>query len=249
MGPTHLLPAAHIRVDAFLAQYGALAGWAVVGLGLFYIFYGVRGYPYLTPLSRSLVHVALNVLVCGLALYLLFGFVQSSSASLADLGFFAAHVIVVGMLSALVSGTLVAFARQLPPPAEPGRARWGYWGRRFVWGLLAGLIAGPLVGTMVELALAGTPSLGFAAPGRGLLVLGDVFGIVAGWFVVAPLTGLLNMLRVHLDEQVARIPATSMASAGMLLAMCGVVMTGIAPFSPATVHAVAHAIVLPLAGR
>lgn len=249
MEPAHMLPAAHIRVDALFAQYGSLVGWAVVGLGLFYAMYGVRQYPYLRPLSRSLLHVALNVLVCGVILYLLFGFVRSSSASLADLGFLAAHVIVIGMLTALVSGLLVAFARQAPPPEELGYARWRYWARRFLWGLLAGLIAGPVVGTLAELVLAGTPSLGFAAPGRGALILGDVFGIIAGWFVVAPLTGLLNVLRVRLDEQVARLPANSITSAGTLLALCGIVLTGFAPFSPETVHAVAHTIVLPLAGR
>lgn len=249
MGPARVLPAAHIRVDAFFAQYGSLVGWAIVGLGVFYAFYGVRQYPYLRSVSRSLLHVALNVLVCGLVLYLLFGFVQSTTSSAADLGFLAAHIIVVGMLTALVSGALVAFARQSPEPQESGPAQWHYWAQRFLWGLLAGLIAGPVVGTLAELMLAGTPSLGFPAPGRGVLILGDIFGIVAGWFVVAPLTGLLNVLRVRLDEQVARLPANSIASAGTLLALCGLILTGFAPFSPETAHAVAHSIVLPLAGR
>lgn len=249
MESTHLFPAAHTHVDALLAEYGSLLGWVVVALGIFYVFYAVRQYPYLTPLARSLMHVTLNIVVCGVALYLLFGFVQSSTASLADLGFLAAHIIVVGMLTALVSGTLVAFARQRPVPDGPRRAQLVFWMRRFRWGLFAGFVAGPIVGALAELLLAGTVAFGFAAPSNGLLILGDVFGIVAGWFVVAPLTGVVNVLRVRMDAEVARLPANAVASAGTLLALCGLALTGFTPFSPQTVHAVAHAIVLPLAGR
>ncbi len=249
MESTHLLPAAHTHVDAFLAEYGSLLGWVIVALGLFYVFYALRQYPYLTPLARSLAHVALNVVVCGVALYLLFGFVQSSTASLADLGFLAAHIIVIGTLTALVSGALVAFARQRPAPEGPGQAVRSFWMRRFLWGVFAGFVAGPIVGALAELLLAGTTALGFAAPSRGLLILGDVFGIVAGWFVVAPLTGAANVLRVRLDEQAARLPVNAVGSAGTLLALCGLVLTGFTPFSPQTIHAVAHTIVLPLAGR
>src|SRR5262249_23646121 len=163
--------------------------------------YGLRQYSRLRPLSRSLAHVTFNVVVSGIALYLIFGAVQSTSASLADLGFLFAHVIVVGMLTALVAGMMVAFASQ---PDEVARARRPGWRGRSAWGLFAGFVAGPIVGALAELALAGSPALGFAPPGRGLLLMGDVFGIVAGWFVVAPITGLLNVARVHMEEQAGR---------------------------------------------
>lgn len=246
MGSPHLLPAAHVHVDQLLAQYGSLIGWVIVALGIFYVVYGLRKYPSLRPFSRSLAHVALNVVASGLVLYLLFGFIQSNSLAIADLGFLAAHLIVIGMLTALVSGALVAFATQ---PDAAQRARRGFWVRRFAWGLFAGFLAGPIVGVLGELLLSGTHALAFASPGKGLLLLGDVFGIVAGWFIVAPVTGLVNVLRVRMDEQVARLPANALPSAGTVLALVGLVLTGFTPFSPATVHAMAHAIVLPFAGR
>jgi hypothetical protein len=239
-------PPAHVHVDQFLAQYSSLLGWVVVALGVFYIVYGVRHYARLRPASRSLAHVTCNVVVSGIALYLVFGAVQSSTAALADFGFLFAHVIVVGMLTALVSGAVVAFARQ---PDAAARARRAFWPRRFVWGLFAGFVAGPIVGTLAELVLAGSPALGFSPPGRSLLLLGDVFGIVAGWFVVAPITGLLNMARVRLEEGAARLPAQWAPSAGTALALFGIVLAGFSPFSPETAHAVAHAIILPLVSR
>ena len=182
----------------------------------------------------------------GIALYLIFGAVQSSRAALADFGFLSAHVIVVGMLTALVSGAMVAFAHQ---PNGAARAQRSFWLRRFVWGLFAGFLAGPIVGALAELVLAGSPILGFPSPGRGLLLLGDVFGIIAGWFVVAPITGLLNMARVRLEEEAARLPANWVPSAGTALALLGIALTGFSPFTPETVHAVAHAIILPIVSR
>lgn len=246
MNATRMFPAAHVHVDQFLAQYSTLLGWMVVALGAFYVVYGVRHYARLRPVSRSLAHVSLNVVISGIALYLIFGAVQSSTASLADFGFLSAHVIIVGMLTALVSGAMVAFAHQGDAAARAQRI---FWLRRFAWGLFAGFLAGPIVGALAELALAGSPALAFASPGRGLLVLGDLFGIVAGWFVVAPITGLLNMARVRLEEEAARLPANWVPSAGAALTLLGIVLTGFSPFTPQTVHAVAHAIILPIVSR
>jgi len=76
-----------------------------------------------------------------------------------------------------------------------------------------------------------------------------IFGIAVGWLVVAPVTGVVNILWVHLDARTARLPANAVTSAGTLLALCGVILTGFTPFSPQTAHAIAHAMVLPLAGR
>jgi hypothetical protein len=247
MDAVRMLPPARAHVDLFLAQYSALLGWLVLLLGIFYVVYGVRHYAGLRPLSRSLAHVAANVVVCGIVLYLLFGAVQSSTLELADFGFLSAHVIVVGMFAALVSGALVAF---MPQP-DDATARMGreFWLHRFAWGLLAGLAAGPLVGALAELLLAASPALGYRPPLGGLLLLGDVFGIVAGWLVVAPLTGLVNVARVHLEEQAARLPANVLPSVGSAIVLCGLLLVGFSPFSSATVHAVAHTLVLPLASR
>jgi hypothetical protein len=246
MNATHMLPAAHVHVDQFLSQYSALLGWVVVAMGVFYVIYGVRHYARLRPISRSLAHVCLNVVVCGTVLYTALGAVQSSTSTLANLGFLSAHVIVVGMLAALVSGAMVAFARQ---PDVAARARRTFWLRRFTWGVLAGFVAGPVVGTLAEPALAGSPALGFAPPGRGLLLMGDVFGIIAGWLVVAPITGVVNVARVYLEERAAKLPANWVPSVGTALALCGIVLTGFSPFSPETMHAVAHSIILPLVSR
>jgi hypothetical protein len=250
MDAVRMLPPARTHVDLFLAQYSALLGWLVLLLGVFYVGYGVRHYARLRPLSRSLAHVAANVAVCGIVLYLLFGAVQSSTVELADFGFLSAHVIVVGIFAALVSGALVAFMPQ-PNDAAADTPRTGraFWLRRFVWGLLAGLVAGPLVGALAELLLAASPALGYRPPLGGLLLLGDVFGMVAGWLVVAPLTGLVNVARVHLEEQAARLPANVLPSVGGAIVLCGLLLVGVSPFSPATVHAVAHTLVLPLASR
>jgi hypothetical protein len=150
------------------------------------------------------------------------------------------------MFAALVSGALVAFA---PQPDAGDRARRVFWLRRFAWGLLAGIIAGPLVGALAELVLRATPALGFTPPLRGLLLLGDIFGIIAGWLVVAPLTGLVNVARVYLEEQAARLPANVLPSLGSAIALGGLLLVGFSPFSPATAHAVTHALILPLASR
>lgn len=241
-----MLPPARVHVDLFLAQYSSLIGWLVLLLGVFYVVYGVRHYARLRPLTRSLAQVAANVVACGIVLYLLFGAVQSSTVELADLGFLSAHVIVVGMFAALVSGALVAFA---PQPDPAARSRRIFWLRRFAWGMLAGFVAGPLVGALAELVLSATPALGFSPPVRGLLLLGDVFGIVAGWLVVAPITGLVNVARVHLEEQAARLPANVLPTVGGAIALCGLLLVGFSPFSPDTVHAVAHSLILPLASR
>jgi len=246
MNATRMFPAAHVHVDQFLAQYSTLLGWLVVALGVFYVVYGVRQYARLQPAGRSLAHLSINAVTSGIALYLIFGAVQSSTATLADFGFLSAHVIVVGMLTALVSGAMVAFAHQ---PDAATRARRDFWRRRFAWGLFAGFLAGPIVGALSELALARSPILGLASPGGSLLLLGDIFGIVAGWFVVAPITGLLNMARVQLEEEAARLPATWVPGAGMALALLGIVLTGFSPFTPETVHAVAHSIILPIVSR
>src|SRR5690348_4840826 len=122
MNATHLFPAAHVHVDQFLAQYSSLLGWIVVVMGIFYVVYGTRQYARLRPASRSLAYVALNVVASGIVLYMAFGTIQSTTQAFVDFGFLFAHVIVVGMLTALVSGAMVAFVRQ-PDPHSGSHAR------------------------------------------------------------------------------------------------------------------------------
>jgi hypothetical protein len=234
-------------VDQFLAQNSSLLGLVALTLGIFYVAYGLRQYPRLRPMGRALTHVAANAVACGLALYLAFGAIQVGTHALVDVGFLFAHVIVVGMVAGLVSGLLVAF---VPTPDAATCARFGFRLRRFAWGLLAGFAAGPIVGVLMELLLSVNPVLRFAPPGRGLLLLGDIFGMMAGWLVVAPVTGLVNVGRVVIEGRVSRMPQGWLPSAGIALVLVGAMLTGwFAPFSETTAHAIAHAIVLPLVNR
>jgi hypothetical protein len=240
-------PAAYAHADEFLARFGAQAGLFLLALGALCVIYGVYAYPRLGRLTRSLAHVAANVAVCGLALYLAFGAMRSGPRELADMGFLAGHVIVVGMIVALVSGLLVAFA---PLPDEATCARWSFRLRRYGWGVMAGFVAAPLVGMAAELAIAAGPGLRLAAPQPGLALLGEVFGIVAGWLIVAPVTGLLNMARACLEGRAARLPQGVPTGAGVALALLGAMVAGwFVPFSQQTAHAMVHTLVMPLALR
>jgi len=249
--PAAPLPPAHVHADQFLARFGGLIGLALLLLGALYVAYGaygVRAYPRLRPLSRSLTHVAANVAACGVALYVVFGAVRSGARPLVDLGFLFGHVIVIGLMIALVSGLAVAFVPV--PDEEEAHGRRYFRLRRFAWGVFAGFVAAPLVGMLAEFVIAASPALRLAAPPRGLLLLGEVFGLIAGWLVVAPVTGLVNVARAGLEWRAARLPRAALPGVGVALALAGAVVSGaFVPFSPQTAHAIARTIVLPLALR
>ncbi|HEX9069427.1 MAG TPA: hypothetical protein VF807_11720 [Ktedonobacterales bacterium] len=222
-------PSAAAHINQLIAEYGGFAGLALLALGLLCLAVGLLNVRHLRRVIGTLIFILLTTAICGLALYLSLGRVQASSRSLADYGFIAAHFIVIGLLTAVVAAPLISLGRVWRP--DNGRSGVGWWLSRFAWGYFTVFVVAPFVGAAVEYLLALHPDMHFAPQGSGLFIIGEVFGALTGWFVIGPLMGLLNIVRVPMQRALDGLAGNRMAAAGTVFTVMGFfVLTVLAPF-------------------